>query len=151
MRYLIAVDGSDFARAAVRLVTSLADTMPKADCIYVLPRRGPSGDWNSLSGPPSFLTESQEFLRAAGVPSETFVLPEGLSIARTICQTAERTGADWIVVGSHGQRGFHRMILGSVSRGVLRISTVPVLVVPLPVVRDGAGAILPSLSVGADS
>jgi nucleotide-binding universal stress UspA family protein len=38
-----------------------------------------------------------------------------------------------IVVGTHGRRGFRRMLLGSVAESILRRATVPVLVVRDPV------------------
>ncbi len=43
---------------------------------------------------------------------------------------AALVGADLIVIGTHGRRGVKRWLLGSVSEGVVRSSTIPVLVVP---------------------
>jgi len=40
-------------------------------------------------------------------------------------------GADLVVMGTHGRRGWRRLVLGSVSERFLRISTLPVLLVPL--------------------
>jgi nucleotide-binding universal stress UspA family protein len=37
-----------------------------------------------------------------------------------IIDEADKWGADLIVVGSHGHRGFERFLLGSVSEGVAR-------------------------------
>ncbi|MHC4140295.1 MAG: universal stress protein [Planctomycetota bacterium] len=37
---------------------------------------------------------------------------------------------DIIIVGTHGHGGVHHMIFGSVSEGVLRSSSCPVLVIP---------------------
>lgn len=45
-----------------------------------------------------------------------------------ILQLARDSKADLIIVGSHGRRGFYRFMLGSVAEGVLRGSSVPVLV-----------------------
>jgi nucleotide-binding universal stress UspA family protein len=38
-------------------------------------------------------------------------------------------GADLIVVGTHGRRGFSRVLIGSVAERTLRIATLPVLVI----------------------
>jgi nucleotide-binding universal stress UspA family protein len=43
---------------------------------------------------------------------------------------AERLGADLIVVGSHGHGAVYDLLVGSISEGVVRKATVPVLVVP---------------------
>jgi nucleotide-binding universal stress UspA family protein len=45
-------------------------------------------------------------------------------------KVAENLGADLIVVGTHGRRGFKRWILGSVAESIVRTSKIPVLVVP---------------------
>jgi nucleotide-binding universal stress UspA family protein len=46
-----------------------------------------------------------------------------------IVQYARESGADLIVIGSHGRSGISRLVLGSVAEGVIRNATVPVLVV----------------------
>lgn len=47
-----------------------------------------------------------------------------------IAETAERTGSDLIVIGSRGQTGLKKIMLGSVAEGVVRHAPCPVLVVP---------------------
>lgn len=47
-----------------------------------------------------------------------------------ILNYAEDADVDLIVVGSHGQGGLHRRLLGSTADRVIRLATVPVLVVP---------------------
>ena len=49
----------------------------------------------------------------------------------TIVDQAELSLADMIVIGSHGHGALFRMVLGSVSEGVVRQSDCPVLVVPI--------------------
>jgi len=51
------------------------------------------------------------------------------SPAEMLVETAQAEGADLIVVGSRGQGALRRVLLGSVSDRVVRISTIPVLVV----------------------
>ena len=46
-----------------------------------------------------------------------------------ILQTLEECGANLIVMGTHGRRGFSRLLMGSVASSVLRRSLVPVLTV----------------------
>ena len=44
-----------------------------------------------------------------------------------IVEEARSWGADLIVMGTHGRRGFEHLVLGSISEGVVRRATVPVL------------------------
>ncbi len=48
---------------------------------------------------------------------------------RKIVEYSKENDIDLIVMGSHGRSGFRRMILGSVSERVLRLSEIPVLIV----------------------
>ena len=49
--------------------------------------------------------------------------------ARELALFASRWGGDLIVIGSHGRSGLGRVLLGSVTTGLVRDATVPVLVV----------------------
>jgi len=51
--------------------------------------------------------------------------------AKTVLKEAERLDAELIVVGSHGHGMMFDALMGSVSAGILRKSTIPVLVVPI--------------------
>ncbi len=57
------------------------------------------------------------------------LLVQGPTI-QTILAEAERVGAGMIIVGSHGRGKLFDLVVGSVSAGVIRKATVPVLVVP---------------------
>lgn len=46
-----------------------------------------------------------------------------------IVETAKELGADLIVMGTHGRRGFKRALLGSIAEGVLRTAPCPVLTI----------------------
>jgi nucleotide-binding universal stress UspA family protein len=46
-----------------------------------------------------------------------------------IDQTAEKVGADLIVMGTHGRRGMKRLVLGSVAEHVARVARCPVMLV----------------------
>ena len=49
---------------------------------------------------------------------------------REILRSAETKPADLIVMGTHGRRGFKRLLLGSVTEAILREAPCPVLTVP---------------------
>jgi nucleotide-binding universal stress UspA family protein len=59
----------------------------------------------------------------------TALLVQGPTV-ETILEEAIRLKADLIVVGSHGYGTWHRVLLGSVSEGLIRKTTRPILVVP---------------------
>jgi nucleotide-binding universal stress UspA family protein len=65
---------------------------------------------------------------AAGL--RTNVIVEQGNPARCILDHARTLPADLIVIGTHGQSGFERLVLGSVAEKVLRKSTCPVMTVP---------------------
>jgi nucleotide-binding universal stress UspA family protein len=50
--------------------------------------------------------------------------------AREIVRHAEKTGADLIVVGTHGRTGVAHVIMGSVAERVVQRASCPVLVIP---------------------
>lgn len=71
-------------------------------------------------------------LEEAGVPHTTKVLETPVSpgqVSATIVEEADRWDADLIVVGTHGRRGFRRLVMGSVAEGVVHKSNKPVLMV----------------------
>ena len=46
-----------------------------------------------------------------------------------ILEAAKTEGADVIVMGTHGRRGFQHLLLGSVAERTLRLATCPVLTI----------------------
>jgi nucleotide-binding universal stress UspA family protein len=52
--------------------------------------------------------------------------------ADEIAKAAEKEKVDMIVISTHGQSGWRRLISGSVTERVVRMASCPVLVVPAP-------------------
>jgi nucleotide-binding universal stress UspA family protein len=68
-----------------------------------------------------------------GLRADTAVLPSrGRRASDVILEEARKWRADLIVMGTHGRRGFNRLLLGSDAERVLRDTPVPLLLV-----RDG--------------
>ena len=62
------------------------------------------------------------------LPRAESILAKG-SAALAVLAAAEQSGADLIVMGTHGRRGVSRAFLGSIAERVVRSSPVPVLTI----------------------
>jgi nucleotide-binding universal stress UspA family protein len=132
-RVLVTTDGSRYARAAV--ATTLAFPWPADTSVSGIVAARTS----ATRGRPRYVVEAFEraFRRAARTAQQALahrwpdaqvsVVDRG-PVAAIIAE-AQRLRADVIVVGSRGHSVFRRILLGSVSRGVLRRSRSSVLVV----------------------
>ena len=76
----------------------------------------------------SSLDAAKKAMAEAGVQA-TAVVGEGHAVHDGILRAVESTGADLIVMGSHGRRGLEKLVLGSVTQRVLGVVHIPVLVV----------------------
>jgi nucleotide-binding universal stress UspA family protein len=83
----------------------------------------------------NYLDRLADRLRGPGRAIETQTLM-GHPVAEQILGLAHTIGAGLVVLGTHGSRGFERLLLGSVADKVIRTSDVPVLVAPIH--RPGA-------------
>jgi nucleotide-binding universal stress UspA family protein len=71
-----------------------------------------------------FLTEVQK-----EVPSATSHMTEGSPLHALLAHVKD-SGADFVVIGSHGHGVIASLLLGSVAEGMVRKATVPTLIVP---------------------
>jgi nucleotide-binding universal stress UspA family protein len=68
--------------------------------------------------------------QAQGVKTDSVVVCDpGQRVCDLILAEARKSGAELIVMGTHGRRGFSRLTLGSDAELVLRESPVPVLLI----------------------
>jgi nucleotide-binding universal stress UspA family protein len=142
---LVPIDGSepsDAARAlAIRLAVDTGASLVFANVVETdkivasaMPGQGladptPAIDALRAAGT-DMLKDADASAAAAGVRTSS-VLLEGDSI-EMIVEYAGAHAVDLIVIGSHGRSGLQRLMLGSVAEGVLRHSSVPVLVTKAP-------------------
>jgi nucleotide-binding universal stress UspA family protein len=141
MKLLVAIDLSESTERVVRKAEELAKRLSAK--VWLLHVAEPEPDFVGLGmGPQTVrdatakdlhgehrqIQEIAEGLRQAGVET-TALLVQGAT-AETILAEASRLDVDMIVVGSHGRGAMYRLLVGSVSEGVLHKSAWPVLVVP---------------------
>lgn len=102
----------------------------------------------------AFCAYASERAAKGQVASDTAVL-HGTCVAQ-IDEFAERNGSDAIVVGTNGRTGISRAVLGSVTEGLLRRATMPIVAVhrddqmrtgPLAVAIDDSPAARAALDV----
>ena len=74
------------------------------------------------------IQELADGLRERGVAAKA-LLVQGPTV-ETLVAEARRERADFIVMGSHGRGALAKVLVGSVSEGVLRAGCCPVLLVP---------------------
>ena len=136
---VVATDGSPTSTEAIEMAAGLAEEHhSELIIVHVVPALdlapGLADDEVDTAFPHVPTEYDHELLREAatmaagkGVVAETVLLPG--SPVETIVSYAESRAADLVVVGSHGYGLVASALLGSVSRGVLRASKRPVLIV----------------------
>ncbi|MFZ5560194.1 MAG: universal stress protein [Pseudomonadota bacterium] len=82
------------------------------------------------------LERAKTLLKHKGIDARTQLVElaaiDAHNIPQAILQVAESWPADVIVVGTHGRRGFNRLLMGSVAETLLRSAARPVLLVRAP-------------------
>lgn len=142
-RILVAVDGSPTSRAALEEAIKLArEPSATLHIVHVLDEVSvnwdsnyarPAERWKTLEAKgDEVLQASAASARKDGIACDTKLVQMdrlGLRVAEAIAEEAESWGADLIVLGTHGRRGVHHALLGSVAEAVVRVATKPVLLI----------------------
>jgi nucleotide-binding universal stress UspA family protein len=141
-RILVPIDGSETSKRALQEAIKLADRAARLRLVYVLEEIYPLDaegyafiDYAALQQAVRHTGErtlalAAEKVRQSDITAETTLLEtNGERIASVIEGEARRWQADLIVIGTHGRSGLSRLLLGSVAEGVVRIASVPVLLV----------------------
>ena len=146
-KILVALDGSDTSLHALQQAIELARKLSATlRMIHVLDMSwlviGPEVaiDTAAMSAArrgvgEGIIAAARDAARAAGFEAEDALIETETPIqqvAEAIAKEASRWGADLVVLGTHGRRGFQHLMLGSVAERVVRRSVVPVLLIPSP-------------------
>ncbi len=150
---LVAVDGSESSKRAAHVALGLAEKL-RAQLIVLHAISPPTSYYRSnfpvpvgMAPPPPSQKEIDAYYAyarrvALGIVGDTVSeakkvgtnvkteLPEGVSsVVETIINHAAKEHVDLIIVGTRGLGGFKKMLIGSVSSGVISHANCPVLVV----------------------
>jgi nucleotide-binding universal stress UspA family protein len=123
--FLVPLDGTPTAEAALPLATALARSMHGGLRLVRVLDRDP--DAATVAQTNADLARVAAGLRQDGVEVETEV-HQG-SVVDGILVEAERHGVELVVMATHGRQGLQRARLGSVTEQVLERSPIPVVVV----------------------
>jgi len=141
-KILVAVDGSGNSNRAARAAITLCDGIgAELSVVQAIPRPQSRG-MNVRLGPllqdyyASSVKEAQksvqnivELAKKRGLRVAGEVLKSSDSTVETILNYAENKGVDLIVVGTRGLGGFTKLIMGSVSTGIVNHASCSVLIV----------------------
>lgn len=143
-KILCPIDFSDFSRDALDHAVALAGwyeaglivmhvvpipTVPLP--IAGVPIDAPAFPVNTAETTTHVQEWAHDSIGSSNIPMDVFVTSGSAAIE--IARHAELSGADLLVLGTHGRTGFQRLLLGSVTEKVLRTTSVPVMTIPPPV------------------
>lgn len=144
-RILVAIDDSGCSAKALDEAVRLAAALGAALCIANAADEGPIAQHGMGIGTyidiekvkAEMRAESNKLLdqavataAAAGVQAERLLLESAQKrVAEMITAAAAQWGAELIVVGTHGRRGFERLLVGSVAENLVRVATTSLMFV----------------------
>jgi nucleotide-binding universal stress UspA family protein len=124
-RILVPVVDDDLSRFAIEFATESARSLGSRILFCTV-------DSSPTKKTEEYLESAKNRALAAGVQSESIIVPHERHIAARILQQARAEECDAIVMASHGRDGLSRLVQGSVAETVIRSSDIPVVVL-----RDG--------------
>jgi nucleotide-binding universal stress UspA family protein len=141
-RILMPIDGSSCSRHAIGEGLALAKAVG-ARVTFLNVLEDPRTVWHTLENLPrdhvlyhelesaakKALHSAAEMAEAAGVKAEVVLLENENPITAIVRAAATY---DLVIMGTHGRRGLDRLVLGSVTEGVLRQISTPQLVIRCP-------------------
>ena len=142
-RILVPVDGSEGSNKALVAALQLAresdgrvrliHVMEQVDYLTAFEQFGGYSGGLALAiqeAATKVLDGAMAIARSSGTEADSQLYDKpGERLAEVVAEAAKEWNADLVVVGTHGRRGFGRMLLGSGAEQILRLSPLPVLVI----------------------
>lgn len=144
-RIFVAIDNSSTSQKALDEAIQLAKALGSSLCIATAADEGPLTQHGmglgtyidvdkikeEMRGSSNILlAQALEKANAAGCKAEHMLIESTQKrVAEMIADAASQWNADLIVVGTHGRRGFERLLVGSVAENLVRIATTSLMLV----------------------
>lgn len=144
-RIFVAIDNSSTADKALDEAISLASVLGADLCIGTALDEAPLTQHGMGLGSYIDVDRVKQEMRDAGdalldqavakavaagcAPYRTLIESDKKRLSEMIVDAATQWNADLIVMGTHGRRGFERLLVGSVAEHVIRIATTSLLLV----------------------
>jgi nucleotide-binding universal stress UspA family protein len=144
-KIFVAIDNSSTARKALDEAIALAGALKAHICVtFVADESGLMQHGMGLgsyidvdkikveirNGASAMLEEAVARATAAGCQAERLLIESAnRRVAEAISDAAQSWGADLLVIGAHGVRGFERLLVGSVAENLTRICMMSLLIV----------------------
>lgn len=139
-RIMVAVDGSTTSDLALLEAIQLTKVLHSQLCIiHVVQEVPPFGtEWGidlnrfqeiTRNDGKAILDQARKTVESDGISAEVKLVEIFNAIERIsekIVEVASLWKADLLVIGTHGRRGFNRLILGSVAEETIRLSQIPI-------------------------
>ncbi len=130
MKVLIPIDGSDTSLRTLAWACELLNTSStEFHLLHVIPREIPElvTPTYEIEDTLKMLKKAEAMISENGGQLGSSKYIEGSPVP-SICDYAKEINADQILMGSHGRSGLLKVLLGSVSSGVLEKSETPVFI-----------------------
>ncbi|CAJ0858960.1 Putative universal stress protein [Ralstonia sp. LMG 32965] len=145
-KILVAIDGSETSKLALAEAVRLAKAFQSTiRAVYIVDSPAMLFDVgyydptelrkSFIEAGTALLADTAATLTSAGLQQETVLVETqsvGEDVAGALQGEAARSGADVVVIGTHGRRGLAHAMLGSVAEKFIRQATTPVLLVRGP-------------------
>lgn len=144
-RIFAAIDGSATAQLALKEAIQLASLPGVSLCIGKVLDTGLLSQNNMGMGALIDVEQAKAGMRQAAEklldkavaqakeagldPHRILIESDKKRVAELIVEAAKQWDADLIVIGTHGRRGFERMVMGSVAENLVRIATTSLFLV----------------------
>ncbi len=142
MKAIICFDGSAPSKTALKFAMKLDPVLEKLYVLYVKPTIIGSGA-SFESYVPATVYEKQDETAESIISQARAMVGDGVSnveflsadaggepVSFIVVKTAKEKGADFVITGTRKLGGLSKVILGSVSSDIIKMSEIPVLVCP---------------------